>query len=116
HRGSAAATFAASLTGPARAALLPLPANQRRERKHCGNNGRRRRDEPMLTYDIHGHILRFALLRCRGGREVRIVDIPPDVQPVHVRAHRAEAVREMRWNEEDVAHLGWRRHARALDA
>src|SRR5262245_32802096 len=25
HRGSAAATFAASLTGPARAALLPLP-------------------------------------------------------------------------------------------
>src|SRR5262249_15583569 len=117
HRRSATATFAASLTG-AGAALppLPLPCNQRREREHPDDKGRRHRDKPMLTYDTHGHILRWTLLRCRGGREVRIVDVPPDVQPVHVRAHRAEAVREMRWNEEDVAHLGWRRHARALDA
>ena len=107
HRGPAAATFAASLTGRGTGTSLPtpplLPANQRREREHGGDHGGRRRDEPMLTCDIHAQLLRCALLR---GREVRVVDVPPNVQPVHGRAHGAESVGKMRRNEEDVADLG----------
>src|SRR5262252_4408539 len=36
---------------------------------------------------LMGHILRLALLR---GRVVRVVDVPADIQPVHVRVHGAE--------------------------